>query len=101
MGTDFKGRQPEENRLIVYAHADGMVYDVTIIEFVILQAARAISRTGVPTENITPEMVSQATPECASALIEDGWFTDDEYSATWAAEQVEDLDEELRNLPKE
>jgi len=90
--------EPQEDRLITYAHGNGKLYAMTIPTFVTLQTARVLQRQGVPTNDITPEMVSEGTGPMAEALIEDGWFTEDEFVASWAAEAAMNLDNELKEM---
>jgi len=90
--------ESEEDRLITYAHSDGKLYAMTIPTFVTLQTARALQQQGILTDDITPELVSEGTGPMAEALIEDGWFTADEFVASWAAEIALNLDDELREM---
>jgi len=93
-----EGRDPEEGRLITYAHPDGKLYDMPIPVFVTLQTAIALQRQGVPLDDITPELVSEGTASMAEALNEDGWFTQEEYVSAWVAEETLNLDDELKEI---
>ena len=92
-----KGRIPEEGRLITYAR-EGKLYELTIVQFVILQSFFTLQRMG---EDTDPRNVSEWTGRVAAALEADGWFTPDEYAAAWAESEAEDLDTELEELTGE
>jgi len=96
--SEFEGREPEEGRLIAYAHDDGKIYDMSIPVFVTLQTARVLRRQGMSTSDMTSEVISDGTASMALSLIEDGWFTEDEYVTAWAAEEALNLDDELKDV---
>lgn len=96
------GRKPPEDgtRKIVVALPDGLLYDMTILEFVCFQAKCALSyiHPEVPWDSIDGDMIAPYTAIAAAQLCEGGWFTDEEYLAAWARLEAEDLAEELEVL---
>ena len=96
------GRKPPEDgtRKIVIALPDGLLYDMTLLEFVCFEAKCALSylNPDVPWEEIGGEMIAPYTAIAATELCDQGWFTAEEWIAAWSVMEAEDLLDELKEV---
>jgi len=86
-----EGVRPGEGRRIVWAGPDGLLHDSSIVEFTIMMTIKSLG-------SATTQEVSDASGRIAATLIDDGWYTADEWVAAWSANEAKHLDDELSQL---
>lgn len=82
-------------RLISWTDADDVLYEMTIVEFVVLKTVEILATMG---EDTNVENIAEKSGPVAEYLAEEGWFTWNEYLAAVAHDEASTIDEELKSL---
>ncbi len=90
-----EGYDPAPGRKIIMADANGKLHDLSVVEFVIVQAARLMRAAGHEPDSAT---VIEMSGDVARVSMLQGWFTMDEYLDAVAAFQARDIEEEYKAL---